>query len=462
MTRRLLVSYLSLTLVVLLVLELPLGVYVARSERRDLTARLERDAVTLAGYAEDALARGAGFSDEFRAVVRRYADEAGARVVVVDREGVGVLDTGAPEPGERSFATRPEVRTALGGSRATGTRHSDTLRRDLLYVAVPAASGGRVHGAVRLTFPTTAVEARIRRAWLVLAALGAVVLEAVGVVGRQLARTVSRPLLAVEHAAAAAGAGDLAARAPVGGPPEVQALARTFNAMATELDALVRSQEAFVADASHELRTPLAALRLRLENLERDVTPAGRADLEGALDEAARLAGLVDGLLALARADVPHLDPTRTVDLSAVARDRVEAWSALAEERDVRLVLDAGRPAPALASAERVEQVVDNLLSNAIEVSPAGGSIRIRTAAVNGQVELHVVDEGPGLDEVARVRAFDRFWRGDAPSGEGSGLGLAISRRLMRAAHGDVELLPAPDGGIDARVRLPTAPDGVS
>jgi signal transduction histidine kinase len=120
----------------------------------------------------------------------------------------------------------------------------------------------------------------------------------------------------------------------------------------------------------------------------------------------------------------------------------------------VRLVVESAGPAPAHVPPAHVEQVVDNLLSNALEVTPAGGSIRVRTTALGGHAELHVVDDGPGLDEAGRLRAFDRFWRGDR-SGEGSGLGLAISRRLMRAADGDVDLLPAPGGGIDARVRLP-------
>ena len=152
-----------------------------------------------------------------------------------------------------------------------------------------------------------------------------------------MSRWIARPLGKLEEAAAAAGGGDLSARAPVdSGPPEVKTLAAGFNDMVARLEELIDSQEAFVADASHQLRTPLTALRLRLENLERDVTPSGRDDVESALAEVARLSRLVDGLLALARADRAPA-AVEDVDVAATVEERLAAWSALAAERDVRL-----------------------------------------------------------------------------------------------------------------------------
>jgi signal transduction histidine kinase len=210
-----------------------------------------------------------------------------------------------------------------------------------------------------------------------------------------------------------------------------------------------------VADASHQLRTPLTALRLRLENLARDVAPQGHADLEGALAEVERLSRLVDGLLALARADAAEAQPAR-VDLCAVGEGRLEAWSAEADACNVRLVTHLPADLWALATPESVEQVLDNLIANALAVSPRGGTLTVTGRVAGVFAELHVVDEGPGMTEEERRRALERFWRG-APGGGGTGIGLAIASRLVTADGGELRLDEAPAGGLDAVVRLPVS-----
>jgi len=144
-----------------------------------------------------------------------YAAAVGARVVVVDRRGFARIDTSARVPGAENFATasRPEIRAALRGSVAYGTRYSQTLHTRLLYVAVPIASGGVVHGAVRITYPTSTVDSRIRRLWLLLGLVAAVVLAGAALIGFFTARFVTRPLRQLEQAAAAVGEGRLEARA---------------------------------------------------------------------------------------------------------------------------------------------------------------------------------------------------------------------------------------------------------
>jgi signal transduction histidine kinase len=164
---------------------------------------------------------------------------------------------------------------------------------------------------------------------------------------------------------------------------------------------------------------------------------------------------MVEDLLALARADATEA-PAEPVDLAELVRGRAEAWEAYAGERDVDVVAEPdGRPV-ARAGRGRLEQVLDNLLSNALEASPSGTTVRLRTAQAGEIVELHVVDEGPGMTSLERERAFDRFWRGRRGS-SGSGLGLAIVKRLVEADDGDVELREAPGGGIDAVVLFRSA-----
>jgi len=436
-TRRLLASYLALTIVVLVALEVPLAVVNARNEQQDLTAKVERDAFAAASFAEDTLQAGGNASHLVR-IARRYQAQTGGRVVIVDRSGRTIADSHPSVPRETSFASFPEVAAALRGETASGIRTSETLDGKLLYVAVPVGSGGQVYGAVRITYPTSALDHRINRYRLALAAVALIVLAVAAFVGLLLSRSIARPLRRLEGVAALVGAGELSARASeTDGPSDVRSLAREFNRTTAKLAALLRSQEQFVADASHELRTPLMALRLRLETGETDA----------ALVEAERLSGLVDELLELARADASG-DPPGDLPLGDIVERRVELWSALAEERDVRL--EAHTDAGSIRAGEgRVVQVLDNLLSNALDAAPAGSGITVTAEAG----ELHVIDEGAGLTPEQRERAFDRFWRGS--KGPGSGLGLSIARRLVELDGGTIELRAATTGGVDAVVRYP-------
>jgi signal transduction histidine kinase len=297
----------------------------------------------------------------------------------------------------------------------------------LLFVAVPVASGGSVHGAVRIAVPLGDVNNRIRAHVLRLLAIAAVVLAVVAAVGWLLARSVTRPLRALADAARRAGGGELDARADAGvGPPEMREVARAFNEMVGRLGELLSVQEAFVADASHQLRTPLTALRLRLEN----------GDLDGALGEAERLSQLVDALLALARAEAA---PAESIDLAVLVDDRLDVWRPVADEHGV--VLEADVRGAALAAPDRLAQVLDNLLDNALTAAPPGSIVTVWGDAG----ALHVRDLGPGMSADDRARAFDRFWS----KGGGSGLGLAIARRLLEIDGGTIDLRTPAEGGLD-------------
>jgi signal transduction histidine kinase len=459
-TRRLLLGYLGVTLFVLLSLEVPLGVQNQRTERSDLQAKVAHDATVLAADAEDAVqAPTKKQLDALANVAYGYQTRTGGRVVIVDRQGYALIDTSARVAGTESFASRPEIAQALAGQYPSGVRTSETLHQRLLYVAVPISSGGVVHGAVRITYPMSAVDSRIRHYWLMLGLIAAVVLLGAAIVGIRLARFVTRPLRGLESAAAAVGAGRLDVRAPEDdGPPEVRSLASAFNETVAKLGRLLRSQEEFVADASHELRTPLTALRLRLENLQRSPRQQEAGDLDAALREVDRLAAIVEGLLALARADA-GTTPAERVDASAVVRDRFETWRPLADGQAVHLAAELDGEQLVQASGERLAQVLDNLVSNALQVAPAGSTVTLLARAAAPWVELRVRDEGPGMTAEQRARAFDRFWRAPdrGASRGGSGLGLAIVRKLVEADEGEIELAEAPGGGLDAVVRLRSA-----
>ena len=367
MTKRLLLSYLTITLIVLLLLEIPLGLFYSQREQERLEADVERDANVIATLYEDDLEAGLPLDPTAAEI---YAVRTGARVVVVDSDGISQVDTAADVP--RDFSTRPEMAAALDGERTAGTRSSETLGTDLLFVAVPVASSGIVHGALRVTLDTSDVTARIRSFWFALAGVAAVVLLAVAVIGWVIARSVTRPLRELTDTAGRFASGDLTVTpTAVAGPPEIQALDDTMTTMALQLDGLLRSHRAFVADASHQLRTPLTALRLRLENLQSHLAeverPAGiDEEVERAIDETGRLTELVTNLLQLARAD--DQPATATEDLRLLTRDRVDTWTAVAEERGVTLIGPTGDGAAVVVRTVpgAIEQILDNVLDNAL------------------------------------------------------------------------------------------------
>jgi len=351
------------------------------------------------------------------------------------------------------FMNRPEVVTALQGRPSTGERNSVTLGTDLFFVAVPVLSGDDVVGSVRITTVAAAIDDEVRNRII---GLGAVVLISVAIAAAAaavLAWTVTRPLKRLDEVTQRLAAGDLGERADEAeGPPEVRSLSKSFNDMSSRLEQLVARQRAFAGTASHQLRTPLTALRLRLESLASSVegTPQER-DVLAAVAETDRLRRMIEGLLLLSRAEDAAVAPEAVV-LSTIVEDRAAYWEPLAAERSVVISWDAPPAVDVRAVPGGLEQIIDNLVDNALDVAPAESTIRISALLVGANVEVHVIDEGPGLSEDDRDCAFDRFWRGEHAAPGGSGLGLSIVRQLAEAAGGWAELRAAPQGGIDAVV----------
>ncbi len=490
MTRRLLLAYLGLAVTILAVLEIPLGLILASRERADGLTSARRQATTLAVGVEADLQRGdrTAATDLLAAEVLKTRD----LVEVVAPGGGRMLSVaGHAFPG----GVAKEVAAALGGRVRTGAVGVDDV--SMAVAAIPLGPDAHPSAALVLAEPLDYYGDVARDIWLALAAFAGVVLVLAGGVGWRLARSLSAPMADLERVAARLGRGELATRARLErGPWEIRSLADQFDRMAEQLAELITAQRRFVADASHQLRSPLTALRLRLENLEAQLPPAAES-LAAAGQEVQRLSRIVDGLLRLSSADAaaPDLQP---VDLAEVVAGRGGAWAALAAERHVELavallrsgepaavgagtgVLGSGvlgtgalgdgrtRPAPVEAlNAGRVstvaelvpgdlEQILDNLLANALEVSPEGGRIDLSLTAGRGRVELHVTDQGPGLSEADRVRAFDRFWQGPAANRGHSGLGLAIVAQLAARNRLSVDLRPAAGGGLDAVVTAST------
>jgi len=354
--------------------------------------------------------------------------------------------------------TDPAFAAALDGREYLRWEYAPALRADGLVLAVPARQDGRIVGAVRISYPSEPITTRLWQIWGFRAALAVAVLVVAAGLGIWLARRLTRPLRQLNDMASRLRDGDLAARAAETGPPETRTLASTLNTATETIDTLVGSQRKFIGDASHQLRTPLTALRLSLDNIADCVDdPYVREDVDRATAEVVRMNRLVNGLLALARAESDVATPER-VRMADVVTDRFDVWRAAADERGVTLRHDT-EDLWVLSGPGHLEQVLDNVLSNALAVSPDGGDIVVRGRRQDGRVVVEVTDQGPGLPAADRLRAADRFWRGPALTGRsGSGLGLAIVKQLVTDDGGTVTLDAAPGGGLCVRITLRASP----
>ncbi|MBK3634470.1 HAMP domain-containing histidine kinase [Streptomyces sp. MBT97] len=447
MTRRIVWTLLVPTCVLLMLAVVPLAVSLTARER--VAHRDSQRAATrvIAAAAEEHLSDGRPDT-----VVRKEiaaAARAGDCVAVYDSSARLVTGT-------RCEAARGDEAEELVEDVLRGREPEPPESEGRLLTAEPAGDVRAPAGAVVLARSATPLDARIAAIWGWSAAIGVAGLAASVLLSVRLARWVSRPLSTLDASAQRLGEGALDERADVGaGPPEVRRLAATFNTMAARTEALVHGHRAVIADVSHQLRTPLAALRLRLDVLAAGSDDATAADLAAAQEEISRLSRLVDGLLAVARAEQATPRPT-PVRVTEVLGERVAAWAPVAEERGVRLAADSGGEGLTVAlGAGHLEQILDNLIANAVDAVPSGGSIRIDGRAAGVTARLRVRDDGPGMTTDAKAVAFRRFGN---PEAGGTGLGLAIVHRLVTVNGGTVWLEDTPGGGLTVVVELPLWP----
>ncbi len=283
-----------------------------------------------------------------------------------------------------------------------------------------------------------------------------------------LTRRVLRPIGALTAASRRLGSGDLAERVPVTGRDELADLGRAFNRMASSLEQSEERQRRLIADVAHELRTPLANLRGYLEALA-DGVIAPSSEMFASLHEEALLQQrIVDDLQDLALAEAEALTYHKTVvDAGELAETCRAAHAAVAAAAGITLAVDAGTAAAVVADPDRLRQVLNNLIRNAIAATPPGGTITLAVQRTQSpdRVVIEVCDSGHGIDEEHLPHIFDRFWRADPARHRGTdtagtgggGLGLAIARQIVLDHGGTIEAASGPGEGSIFTVALPAA-----
>jgi two-component system, OmpR family, sensor kinase len=362
--------------------------------------------------------------------------ESGAQLLGPD--GAVLQSTGDPAA-ERALLSPPQVGQVIAGKtlRTTVPSGADDEGFRVLAVALPPST---CPGVIVVTTSTDEVGRSVRELTVQLAIGGPIALLIAGAGGWWLAGRALAPVARMTREADTIGIEHLDERIDVPtAADEIQRLAVTLNAMLDRLERGVEDKRRFAADASHELRTPLAVMRAELDvNLrEADLSPSAREALESAQEEVERMRSMVENLLVLARADDGALGLLKgSLDLAEVTIVVAENASTLGKPKEVTLITQ-GPHVMVRADRVRIEQVMMNLVSNAINFSPRGGKVRVLTWSEDGGAGCTVTDEGPGVSPELAGRVFERFVRGDVARANdgGSGLGLAICHEIV-AAHG--------------------------
>jgi len=332
----------------------------------------------------------------------------------------------------------------------------------------PVVAGGRTIGEVTVSLEDgrllTSEELRLRhglnRMHLIAGGVSAVVAFAVAL---YLALSLSRPLRKIRAGAEAMGAGRLDARVEVSGDDEVRAVARSLNRLAETLQHEEELRKESVADLAHELRTPVNGLLGRIEAAQDGVLADKAANLAAMHDEAVRLTRLLDDLSSLAEAERPGLLlSAEPVDLAALAERQATSFAGALRDKgiafssELEMTIVNGDP-------KRLEQIVANLLSNALRYTDAGGRVTLAVRRQGGQAVLEVADTGIGIPAADLPHVFTRFWRGEKSRSRatgGAGIGLAIVRELVRAHGGRVTVESVPGEGTVFRVLVPCTTGG--
>lgn len=309
---------------------------------------------------------------------------------------------------------------------------------EILTVPIPDESGAML-GYVELSEgPAYGQEIIHSVAWGLVLASGAGIFLA-AVTGWVISRRISVPILKLAATATRMAGGELSTRADLDRSDEIGLLARSFNTMVERIEETITALRRFASDASHELFTPITALRANLELAIAE--PQNTAHLSDAVGQLARLESLSSGLLDLSRLESqPDRSNWPLVDLGGIVMHIAEPYAAQAEQADLMFDLEiAHGPFPIRGDETQIEQLLGNLLNNAIKFTPPGGQVSLRLEGQEPNVEIQVEDTGIGLLPDDLPYLFERFYRGRNAFGHGgNGLGLAIAKTIVKNHKGEI------------------------
>ena len=397
-----------------------------------------------------------------RSYLNRMAEkvnrEFGAYIAVMDRAGNVMTNSQtayneAPEFMESlsSEEISAAFRRIMGGE--TIRLRSESGEAPTFTVGVPYMKDGTVTGAVFIRTRAQQIESGLADILGRIALLAAAVMVLFGIAVFLFVKRRLKPLKQLETAAAAIAEGDFSVQVDEKkGDRELRELSGAFNTMTRKLQGVEAGRREFVANVSHELRSPITSIHGFAEGMADGVIPEEEQPkyLRLVADESRRLSGLIDDLLALSRLEREDAKPEMTVfDVNEMLRRTVICRMNELEAKKIDVSCEFEEDSCMVrADSDRIEQVVINLLDNAIKFTPEGGKITLESAAKDGIAEVTVRDSGSGVAPEDREKIFDRFFTADRAhtAGKGTGLGLSICKRIMEMHGQSIRLLDTEEG----------------
>jgi len=450
---RLLFSFFIVIGVVLMTSALTLLVFVARS---NLGTRLELRSVAarLLQRPDLDLGRLALFDE----LVNRIDENTGYRTVIVDSDGVVLADSQADE--QAAFRA---IRRIPADPLKDVFSIKDAEGKEWLYTGRRVPNGYALlileaRQPLRQLFSSPLSGELLRS----LAQAGGVALVLSLLLALLISQSVASPLAKISSAARQVAVGKQIAVQPEG-PKEVRLLGQAFNEMSARLHASQQSQRDFVANVSHELKTPLTSIQGFAQAILDGTASTPEEQQQAAqvvYDESGRMYRMVLDLLELARLDAGTADfRMGDLDLGLLLQAVVERFAPQSRKAEVELISAVEGLPPVTGDGDRLAQVFNNLVDNALKHTPPGGQVRLEGKVEGGQVLVSVRDSGPGIPEEELSRIFERFYQLDksrrgGPT-HGSGLGLAIANQIVHAHHGQISVKSIVGVGSEFTVHLP-------
>lgn len=437
---------------------------IARQMQEDSLVEIEKSLNSQAMIIRESIlpALTSGQIDDLQQRILQIAGNIDTRITIISEGGTVLADSQQDPVTMDNHRERPELQQAHKSGLGVVTRFSETLSKSMRYMAMPIDDAHHQYGFIRVALPLSQIDQRLNRLQNI--AIVAAILTAIIalMLGFWIARSFAAPLSRMTKIAQLFSEGDYKQRLEIDRQDEIGELAKTLNLFAETAEQREVIRKDFIANASHELKTPVTAIQGITETLLEDTSmnkETRQRFLQKVNSQSIRLSQLISDLLALSRLESSSTESFENIDLKEVIEDSCNVLQPFAIEKGLSLGVQCPETKVVISGDEEsLNQLLINLLDNAIKYTPEGGKVTVLLTTNDEQAIIEVKDNGIGIEPAEQQRIFERFFRVDKARSKtlgGTGLGLSIVKHIVIRHQGHIILESASGQGSLFRVTLP-------